>query len=94
VSAELPDSARLRLAPGVRLHFDRTREAWVLLAPERVLEAEGPVHQVLSRCDGEQTLGGIVAALAKEFSAPPEVIAADVREMLADLLEKRMVVAR
>ena len=32
---------RPRLPPGVRLHFDATRSAWVLLAPERVIEAGG-----------------------------------------------------
>jgi len=33
-------AAKPRLAPGVRLHFDKTRDAWVLLVPERVIEAE------------------------------------------------------
>ena len=31
---------RPRLAPGVRLHFDKTRDAWVLLGPERVIETD------------------------------------------------------
>ena len=53
--AEMP--ARPRLAPGVRLHFDKTRDAWVLLSPERVIEAEGPAHEILRRCDGSRTRG-------------------------------------
>lgn len=89
---EITAESRPRLAPGVRLHFDRARDAWVLLAPERVLETEGPVQAVLSRCDGARTLADIVAELARDFAAEPAVIDADVREMLADLMGKRMVV--
>ena len=40
---------RPRLASGVRLHFDKTREAWVLLTPERIIEAEGPASEILRR---------------------------------------------
>lgn len=45
-----------RLAPGVRLHFDATRDAWVLLGPERVIETEGPASEILRRCDGSRTV--------------------------------------
>jgi pyrroloquinoline quinone biosynthesis protein D len=86
-----PDS-RPRLAPGVRLHFDKARDAWVLLAPERVLQTEGPAQPVLSRCDGVRTLAEIVAELAAEYAAPEAEIAADVRDMLADLMAKRLVI--
>ena len=44
-----------RVAPGVRLHFDKTRDAWVLLGPERVIETEGPASDILRRCDGTRT---------------------------------------
>ena len=53
--AELPE--RPKLAPGVRLHFDTTRQAWVLLGPERVIETEGPASEILRRCDGSRTVG-------------------------------------
>jgi len=48
---------RPRLAPGVRLHFDKTRDAWVLLGPERVIETEGPAGEILRRCDGQPNRG-------------------------------------
>jgi pyrroloquinoline quinone biosynthesis protein D len=80
-----------RLAPGVRLHFDKTREAWVLLGPERVIEAEGPAYEILKRCDGKRTLGQIVDELAVVFAADRSVIEADVTEMLAELVAKRLV---
>jgi pyrroloquinoline quinone biosynthesis protein D len=84
---------RPKLAPGVRLHFDATRNAWVLLSPERVIEAEGPASEILRRCDGTRTLGEIVDELAAVFAADRELIAADVSEMMAELVAKRLVVA-
>lgn len=88
---ELPE--RPRLAPGVRLHFDKTRNAWVLLGPERVIEAEGPAPEILRRCDGSRTTEQIVDELAALYTADRAVIAGDVNDMLADLVAKRLVVA-
>jgi pyrroloquinoline quinone biosynthesis protein D len=76
----------------VRLHFDKARDVWLLLAPERVIETEGPVQAILTRCDGRRTLEEIVTDLSREFAAEISVIEADVREMLADLIGKRMVI--
>lgn len=84
--------ARPRLAPGVRLHFDKTRNAWVLLCPERIIEAEGPAAEILRRCDGTRTLDAIVDELAQAFAADRAVIEADVRSMLAELAQKRLLV--
>ena len=85
--------ARPRLAPGVRLHFDRTRDAWVLLCPERVIEAEGPANEILRRCDGSHTADQIIDELAILFTADRAVIAEDVTAMLADMSAKRLLVA-
>ena len=87
-SSQLP--AHPRLAPGVRLHFDQTRDAWVLLAPERVLELEGPASEILRRCDGSRTIAQIIDELATIYNADRAEIAADVTDMLADLMGKRM----
>jgi pyrroloquinoline quinone biosynthesis protein D len=84
---------RPRLAAGVRLHFDRTRHAWVLLCPERVIEAEGPAHDILQRCDGSRTVGEIVDELAVVYGAKRSVIEADVIDMLANLASKRLLAA-
>jgi pyrroloquinoline quinone biosynthesis protein D len=90
----MPDALpeRPRLAPGVRLHFDKTRDAWVLLGPERVIETEGPANDILRRCDGTRTVGQIVDELAALYTAEPSEIARDVEDMLAELAAKRMVV--
>lgn len=81
-----------RLAPGVRLHFDTARDAWVLLAPERVIETEGPASEILRRCDGARTVGEIIDQLATLYTADRAEIEGDVIEMLAELVAKRMVV--
>jgi pyrroloquinoline quinone biosynthesis protein D len=84
---------RPRLAPGVRLHFDKTREAWVLLCPERVIEAEGPASEILRRCDGTRSVADIIDELAAVFAADRAVIAQDVTDMLMELAGKRLLVA-
>lgn len=84
--------ARPRLAPGVRLHFDRTRDAWVLLCPEKVIEAEGPANEILRRCDGSRTPDQIIDELAVLFTANRALIAEDVTGMLADMAAKRLLV--
>jgi coenzyme PQQ biosynthesis protein PqqD len=91
----MPDSIateRPRLAPGVRLHFDQTRSMWVLLGPERVIETEGPASEILRRCDGTRTLAQIVDELAALYAADRAEIEGDVKDMLAELANKRMVV--
>lgn len=83
-------SAQPRLAPGVRLHFDKTRDAWLLLAPERVIEMEGPAVEILKRCDGTRSVDQIVDELAAVFAADRAVIADDVVDIVNDLAQKRL----
>ncbi len=85
------ETACPRLAPGVRLHFDTRRQAWLLLAPERVIETEPPANEVLSRCDGKRTLGQIIDELAAIYTAERATIAGDVADLLAELTAKRLV---
>ena len=89
-AASVPE--RPRLAPGVRLHFDKTRHAWVLLSPERVIQAEGPAHEIIQRCDGTRSVNQIIDELAALFTADRAVIASDVTEMLSELAAKRLLV--
>jgi coenzyme PQQ biosynthesis protein PqqD len=85
-----PLPERPRLAPGVRLHFDKARDAWVLLGPERVIETEGPASEILRRCDGTHTVAQIVDELALLYTADRSEIEGDVTDMLAELAVKRM----
>ena len=43
---------------------------------------------VLQLCDGERSVKEIAAKLAEEYSAPVDVIAADIVELLQDLADK------
>jgi pyrroloquinoline quinone biosynthesis protein D len=81
---------RPKLAPGVRLHLDKTRDAWVLLSPERVIEAEGPASEILRRCDGTRTVAAIIDELAVVYDADRALIAQDVTDMLVDMVGKRL----
>lgn len=78
------------LLRGVRLHWDRVRETWVLLAPERVLKLDPVGRAVLEQVDGVRSFGVIVDELARSYAAPREQIAADAGKFLGALIERRM----
>jgi pyrroloquinoline quinone biosynthesis protein D len=46
---QLSAEARPGLAPGVRLTFDKARDQWVVLAPERVLVPDETALEILQR---------------------------------------------
>jgi len=77
-----------KLKPGVKFRFDRSRDAWVLLAPERLFMPDEIAVEVLKLVDGERTAAAIVDELAVAFKAPREVIETDVLAMLDDLRGK------
>ena len=77
-----------RLRRGVKFRFDETRQAWVLLAPEKLFTPQGTAVEILKRVDGTRTLGEIVDDLAGAFQAPRDLIARDVETMLRDLETK------
>lgn len=79
------------LPRGVRLHFDRVREVWALLAPERAIQLDAIGHAILAEVDGIRPVASIAAALADRFGAPPDDVLADVREFLGGLAERRLV---
>ncbi len=60
----------------------------MLLAPERILSPDQTALAVLQLCDGKRTVEEIAAKLAEEYSAPVEVIRADVLELLQGLADK------
>jgi pyrroloquinoline quinone biosynthesis protein D len=80
-----------RLPRGVRLRFDEVRKAHVLLAPERAFDLDETAATVLNLVDGQRSISAIVDELAARFDADRGMIEADVIEMLADLVGKRVV---
>ena len=79
------------LPRGVRLRFDQARDAWVLLAPERVLMPDPIAVEILKRCDGKASVAAIVDDLAATFAAERAQIETDVTAFLQDLADKGMV---
>jgi len=73
---------------GFRLRHDAVRDAWVVLAPERLLLLDQIGAAVLQLVDGVRTVPDIVAALAVQFDAPATQIAGDVDTMLRDLQQQ------
>ena len=86
----ISDLARPSLAIGVRLQIDSTTGKNVLLYPEGIVELNETAHEILSRCDG-RTLREIVCDLAEEYESDSEALAADVRETLADLQQRKLI---
>jgi len=89
----IPATSCPRLSPGVKLQFDRTREQWILQAPERVFVLDDVSHEILSRCTGETSLQSLIEQLSTAFEADVAEITADVEGLLSSLIEKRVVIA-
>ena len=73
---------------GFRLRHDAVRDAWVILAPERLFLLDEPAVEVLKLVNGVRSVPEIVDVLAAKFNAPRETIAADTGAMLHDLVIK------
>lgn len=79
------------LPRGVRLHFDKVRDAWVLLAPERAVTLDPIGHAILSEVDGRRSFGEIIDDLSAKYNAPVEQIQEDSAGFLDALCNRRFV---
>lgn len=70
---------------GVKFRFDTVRNAWVLLAPEKLLMPDEIAVEILKLVDGTRSIAAIVDDLATRFDAARELIATDVIAALEDL---------
>ncbi|OJY63556.1 MAG: pyrroloquinoline quinone biosynthesis protein PqqD [Sphingobium sp. 66-54] len=70
---------------GVKFRFDTVREAWVLLAPEKLFMPDEIAVEILKLVDGARSIDAIVDDLAARFDAPRDEIATDVIATLEDL---------
>ena len=77
------------LPRGVRIHFDKVRENWVLLAPERAVTLDPVGHAILQEVDGVRSFGEITAALAVKYNAPEDQIRDDSAGFLSALRTRR-----
>ncbi len=70
---------------GVKFRFDAVRQAWVLLAPEKLFMPDAVGVEILKLVDGTRSIDAIVDDLAARFDAPRDLIATDVEAALNDL---------
>jgi pyrroloquinoline quinone biosynthesis protein D len=83
-----------RLAPHMRLRHDKARDSWTIQAPERSFLLDPIAHAIVSRCDGQATVGGIVEDLCRTFAdAPSDLIERDVVALIQDFVDKGVMVA-
>ncbi|QUJ76767.1 pyrroloquinoline quinone biosynthesis peptide chaperone PqqD [Sulfitobacter albidus] len=75
---------------GVRLHHDRVRARWVLLAPERTIALDPISHAILTALDGARDLDAVVTHLAASYDAPEDQIRGDVTEYITGLMDRRI----
>ncbi|HEY9786433.1 MAG TPA: pyrroloquinoline quinone biosynthesis peptide chaperone PqqD [Candidatus Obscuribacterales bacterium] len=62
-------SSRLKLRAGVRLKFDRTRNANLLLLPERTVKLNHSAAAVLSCLNGTATVDDVLSLLAMRYNS-------------------------
>jgi pyrroloquinoline quinone biosynthesis protein D len=92
VNPKIDESSRPVLPRYARLHFDKARDRWVLLVPERVMVPDETAVEILQLCDGERSLADIVDRLAEKYLAEREAIANDVTALLQDLADRGFLV--
>ena len=64
------------LPAGVKLRFDKQRDQWVILAPERLFVLDAIALEIVKRCDGQASVAEIVNDVER-----------DLRSELAELSE-------
>jgi coenzyme PQQ biosynthesis protein PqqD len=80
------DASRPTLVPKARLRYDRQRDAFVLLWPERGLLLNRSASEILQRCRGHQSLSSIVNALSWQYpDTRRHTIEEDVHGLIRDL---------
>ena len=88
--SELDGGMVLHFPPHVKFRFDERRQAWILLAPERLLLPDEQAVEILKLVDGLRSVDAIIDELAGQFDAPRPEIAADVLPLLQDLMDKKV----
>lgn len=87
----LTPADRAVLARHAKLRFDKLRDRWILLVPERVMVPDAICVEILQLCDGATPIQRIADQLAQKYVAAPGVIAGDVLALLQDLADKGFV---
>jgi coenzyme PQQ biosynthesis protein PqqD len=82
----------VRLAPKVRLKFDRHSQSYMLLYPERGLALSATAADVLTLCTEPRAVSAIVEQIVTKYGEPNRgAILADVLELLRDMAHRGLV---
>ncbi|MDR7002245.1 pyrroloquinoline quinone biosynthesis protein D [Neobacillus niacini] len=80
-----------KLAAKARLKFDKVREKYLLLLPERVVELNQSAASILTLCDGSQTVSAITEKMRTSLLTGKEEMDTselpDLKMMEADISE-------
>lgn len=85
---QIAAESRPKLPRHVMLKHDKTRERWLILAPERVLVPEDTAVAILQLADGVRSVRAIAEELAQIYAADPAEIETDAIAMFQDLADK------
>lgn len=58
-----------RIGAGFRLQWEPAQNCHVLLYPEGMVKLNGSAGEIMKRCDGQRSIGEIVADLEAAFNA-------------------------
>jgi pyrroloquinoline quinone biosynthesis protein D len=61
--------AQPRIGIGFRLQWEPVQNCHVLLYPEGMVKLNGSAGEIMKRCDGQRSIGDIVADLERAFNA-------------------------
>ena len=77
-----------RFPKHVKFKYNKPRNEWVILAPERLVKLDDIAVEILKLVDGKQSVSKIAQILSEKFNAPIETIKSDTIEMLQSLSDK------
>ena len=89
---ELNHQQVFNFAKGYRFQFEPVQDAYVLLYPEGLIKLNQTAGLILSKIDGQRTLGEIIADLNSQF--PDADIRADVEAFFSEAMTNRWLECR
>lgn len=86
--SQVQKSSVPRWARGVKFRFDKARERWMIVAPERILLPQGPGLDISHHIDGERDVEKITDALLEAYDAERATIQTETIAFLQDLSDR------
>ncbi len=76
-----------KIAPGVRLQFEKVQQAWVLLYPEGMVTLDEVASDILRALDGVRNTDEVVTEMRKQYGEAAE-LDEDVLEFLCSMIDQ------